>query len=1179
MAKTPSDPNDPPAAGRDQTTPDPKPRPGSLADSDWFAAIPELPVPDPNRASVIPTDADLDLDSIFSVTPEAPAPAATPERVAPASGWLTPADRGRPATPAAPSGDADGEGSDIFSTGGRRPRGGSDAFRLDDPREADRPRVASGHSNIFDEPAGESGDLAHFFKGSADSADPPEAGGTTSLDGLAVGGDRLDDDLFLAFDQPPSELFDAPGPHDDGSDAVNDLMDELHLPFAAPPGGPRGARPGSGGRGNPQGPITPGTGIDFNETAADASSSNLFADLTEPDGQSLNSGVNLLNPDGDLPRAPRRPTPTAGPDSSIFPKRPQGSSLVNMDQIPLMGSSDEPTEALAYTGPDVDGTSSIFQRGDHPAPPGAGSDAAGGDRSSVSFGSPSRHGRIVSLGAGQSGATSDDASAAIDWSLPAELPAPRRPGAPAGKSPAVRPPGDSEADLTGLDDGAGPTARMAPSSGIFDVDTSRETPLGSLSGFYPSGASQGPKSGFLTPPPSGLRLPAGGQLPPRSNARLTPPRPATPATKSALKPPAPAAKSGRGWGGGLALGLGVGVLSTAALAAIGLALAGPQLGSGTPAPAPVTLTQPLSGDAALAQARQWLDEGKPELALAAFEAAGDDASPIDVAGRGQARWLIRVRQAALNNETLRADDAGLKPALADLDRTVAAGDLLKFGEQRRALLGAVLRLGLTKELTGDPAGAVADYDAAAAKYPDARKLFEVAAARTRLMRASGKVALAPRDVDGLLGVALAAVLLVQDDGRASEVGVAEPGLLFWEAANQAAARDYPAAIATIKEARALHDRNRLAKAGRGLNPLTDPVEQIFLKCCDELAADWTLRQQLYTDPVAGPVFARSGVAAGLKQLAAAAKPDPKVAAQLRVTRENLAASKAELAKATAKATEADEKLTATAAEAAASATAAKTAKDKLAAAEAKARVADDAVAKLVSGLKAGKVVGPDDDAATVLKNLPDLLKKVTSASDSADAKKAAEALAAARTEAAAARADATATATKLAAVEAERKKELDAATLALKVQLSEQKAAHDAKLDALSREAKRRDDDARAQIANARAGVAVPLMTSESAGQAQAVGLYTRAINSYFDGRVAEAEASLAKAVEQDPADARYWYFLGLARLAQDKPSAAAAFRRGAEFEARGLPRVNEINAALEKVQGNARQALNGYRR
>ena len=1200
MAKTPSNPNDPVLPGTPPETPAPKQRPGSFGDSDWLSLIPDLPQPEAGKLPVLPSDADLDLESIFAgatVTPSQvglPHPnVTTPPPIGPASGWLTPAPRATPVTPAAPS--EDGEGSDIFSTGRRKSGTGSDAAR--GPSSDD----ATGHSNIFDSPPPA---LDHLLGGSVDF-NFPGAGGSRSGDASNSQATGLsDDDMFVAFDQPPSELFaredPLAGPPDDGANAVNNLMDELHLPFPKS-GGPKYPRPAPDPGTGPTpavGPITPNSGLDFDETETAASSSNLFADLTELNAFAMNSGVDLLNPDGDAVGFSPRPDAADGPESSIFHKRTQGSSLVNMDQIPLMGSSDEPTEAMRYTGPDVDGSSSIFQRGTHADPRGDfGSGTDSGDRSGVSFGSPSRHGKIVSLSTDQAGAVSDAASAAIDWSLPGELPVPRP-----GVGRAADDSGDSDADLTGRDDGdVHTTARMAPSSGIFDVDMTKETPLGTLSGSYPAGLSQGSKSGFLTPPKSASSAP-------RPAVRT--PRPATPPTKFvaevAVAAPVRKSRGGLPWLGGTAVGLmaGVGVCSALYVAEVipSNSTTGNPIVRTSPAGPPAVATAATATD--LGDARKLLAAGQAELALPAFEAAGDNASPIDLAGRGLARWQVRVREMGRTGKKVEVGDKYLQPALADLERTVAAADQFKTPDERRALHQAVLGIGVTKELTGDLAGAGAYYAAAAVTYPQARGLFESAATRVKLMRAGGKVALAPRDAAGLAEALVIAVTLLQTDGPAAAAGTDEPGLLFWDAANRAAAGDYPGAIAAIRKARTVHESRRLAVTGRGVNPLTDPVEQIFLKCCDELAAGWTLRQQLYTDPVAGPVFVKSGVATGLRALAAAAKPDPKVAEQLAVAQVALRAKETALVAATAKEVDLGDKLTAAATEAAANA---KAAKEKLAAAEADLTAANDAVAKVVGGLKAGKMVGPDADAATVLKNLPEILKKVASANDSVDAKKAAEAVAAAngqrdaalaaskqaddKVKALTTRMDAAQgeTQKKLdaakveavqlrAAVAVERKKAAEAAMLTAKVELDEQKAAYEAKLDAVIRDATRQAEDARVQMANARAGVAVPLMTNELIAQGQASGLYTRAIDLYFTGRYADAEAVLTKVTQQDPADARYWYFLGLSRLAQEKPGAPEAFQKGAEQEARSLPPARELNAALEKVQGNARRTLNGFR-
>jgi hypothetical protein len=88
---------------------------------------------------------------------------------------------------------------------------------------------------------------------------------------------------------------------------------------------------------------------------------------------------------------------------------------------------------------------------------------------------------------------------------------------------------------------------------------------------------------------------------------------------------------------------------------------------------------------------------------------------------------------------------------------------------------------------------------------------------------------------------------------------------------------------------------------------------------------------------------------------------------------------------------------------------------------------------------------------------------------------------------------------------------------------------------------------------------------------------YGSGLEAYFAGNAGAAEPAFAAATVADPTDARYWYFLGLSKLAQGK-SAAADFRKGAELESRGLPGRRTIGADLERVQGSARAAIDAVR-
>ena len=69
-----------------------------------------------------------------------------------------------------------------------------------------------------------------------------------------------------------------------------------------------------------------------------------------------------------------------------------------------------------------------------------------------------------------------------------------------------------------------------------------------------------------------------------------------------------------------------------------------------------------------------------------------------------------------------------------------------------------------------------------------------------------------------------------------------------------------------------------------------------------------------------------------------------------------------------------------------------------------------------------------------------------------------------------------------------------------------------------------------------------PLTTAEVAARDRASQEYDAGLNLFFARRYAEAEALLDRATRNDAADARYWYYLGLARALQGKP-AEEAFR------------------------------------
>jgi hypothetical protein len=89
----------------------------------------------------------------------------------------------------------------------------------------------------------------------------------------------------------------------------------------------------------------------------------------------------------------------------------------------------------------------------------------------------------------------------------------------------------------------------------------------------------------------------------------------------------------------------------------------------------------------------------------------------------------------------------------------------------------------------------------------------------------------------------------------------------------------------------------------------------------------------------------------------------------------------------------------------------------------------------------------------------------------------------------------------------------------------------------------------------------------------------------FWAGKYADAEAQFKKAVGLFDKDARFQYFLGLAQYHQKtkakRDAAYFAWEQGARLEAKAATNpfaVREINASLERVQGNERQLLNSYR-
>ncbi len=109
------------------------------------------------------------------------------------------------------------------------------------------------------------------------------------------------------------------------------------------------------------------------------------------------------------------------------------------------------------------------------------------------------------------------------------------------------------------------------------------------------------------------------------------------------------------------------------------------------------------------------------------------------------------------------------------------------------------------------------------------------------------------------------------------------------------------------------------------------------------------------------------------------------------------------------------------------------------------------------------------------------------------------------------------------------------------------------------------------------AGTPNPLMAERHFGEG---------IHFYWSKQYPQAEAQFRQAVKYYDKDARFQYYLGLSQLQQKtklkRDAAIYSFEQGARLEAKlastNPDAVREVNASLERIQGELRQYLNSYR-
>lgn len=278
----------------------------------------------------------------------------------------------------------------------------------------------------------------------------------------------------------------------------------------------------------------------------------------------------------------------------------------------------------------------------------------------------------------------------------------------------------------------------------------------------------------------------------------------------------------------------------------------PGAGAAAPAPAPA----PFEAQLARVANGDW-DEAKT---VGIEMVQGANVKELVALGEYHLGKYLKETGAKINTQ-----DKGLQSAIQNLQ---------KAAEQKDP--NAVYDLAFIKELAGQLPEARADYAKGAQEFANdasQKQRFEAAVSRVEWklsLKKSGsaRAPLPQREEERALILALLPVALQappavpaqqpkqpapqaqpaappgQPAAPAAPAEKPEAGFEFWQAAKLANQGKFSDAVAALDQARKRHDERRFSRLRKAQNPLSDPAEDIFLRCCDELKAYWQLENQL-----------------------------------------------------------------------------------------------------------------------------------------------------------------------------------------------------------------------------------------------------------------------------------------------------------------------------------------------
>jgi tetratricopeptide (TPR) repeat protein len=557
--------------------------------------------------------------------------------------------------------------------------------------------------------------------------------------------------------------------------------------------------------------------------------------------------------------------------------------------------------------------------------------------------------------------------------------------------------------------------------------------------------------------------------------------------------------------------------------------------------------------------------------------------------RGEALWLSYL-QKKKSKRLLKADDPQVQEALECLQDSTSPEGIFWRGH--------------IQESTGDIASARKSFQQglnSSKGKPEDQALFQ--SALDRLDALSEGVPVAPEkapeaapfrsaarltpnpawldrsllEASVLIGVVEWQQAAGQGEQAPPDLKAPEAGHSFWKAVKLANLHQYQEAATEIEKARVLHDGRRFQRLRKAQNPLSDPVEEIFLRTCDELVLYWNMLEKLEKsgylnkDKQPNPVKALGDVVAALKTTEGSGATMKAVVDRLKKEKEVTDADPEvkELVKDLERILQAKQKST-----------------DQLNAVLLTLQQADvisDKQPDPVKGLE--KLLQDNKAAKTAMDSLRKALEadKYVSEGQPSLAKGLEKLLA-----------DQKETAAKLKAL-------LDQPKVAPPVggsavlpivasvtaDLANVGAAVSVQL-AMSADRAARMAAAEIQkfVAALRTSAVTPKFetvdTSRPADPLAAERLFANGLTHYWARRYSSAENDLFEAVRSAGSsgqDARYLYFLGLARLAQGKRDVALeTFKRAGELERQHKPSSPAVSYTLERVQGPSRRLLDSYR-